>query len=103
MYNTFMSKVNVNHKNSKAVEFNTERNRAHLDLILVKENIYCIVSTYVDDNLRGKGIGKVLYEAAVEYVRKQNAKFYATCAYAAALADEDKSIKDIYIKDLTTI
>ncbi|GHU27404.1 hypothetical protein FACS1894152_4000 [Bacilli bacterium] len=98
-----MSKVNINHKNSKAVEFTAERNQAHLNLILVKENVYCIVSTYVNDNLRGKGIGKVLYEAAIAYIRKQNAKFYATCAYAAALADADKSIKDIYIKDLTAV
>ncbi|MDR0825682.1 MAG: N-acetyltransferase [Mycoplasmataceae bacterium] len=98
-----MSKVNINHKNSKAIEFNTERNKAHLDMILVKEGVYCIVSTFVDDTLRGQGVGKVLYKAAIDYIKKQNAKFYATCPYAAALADEDKSIKDIYIKDLMQV
>ncbi|GHU31930.1 hypothetical protein FACS1894166_04290 [Bacilli bacterium] len=98
-----MSKVTINHKNSKAIEFNTERNKAHLEMILVKDNVYCMVSTFVDDTLRGKGIGKVLYQAAVDYVKKQNAKFYATCPYVAALAEEDKHIKDIYIKDLMSV
>ncbi len=42
----------------------------------------CEVSIYIDENFRGKGVGKILYEKLFEILSRQNiANIYASVAY----------------------
>lgn len=60
------------------------------------ENTFNIVHTEVDENFGGKGIGKHLISAAVEYARKEGKKIEATCPFAHSVLEKDDSVKDIF-------
>ena len=51
----------------------------------IENGIFDIRSTYVPDELRGKGIASMLVEAACEYAKEHNFKIVASCSYAVAL------------------
>lgn len=48
----------------------------------VDENTYDIKHTFVDDSLRGQGIGSELVEKATTYLAEKWYKVTATCPYA---------------------
>ncbi|MGC8229072.1 GNAT family N-acetyltransferase [Pseudobacillus badius] len=54
--------------------------------------------TYVDEQLRGQGVGEQLIEEAVSYARQQNKKIVPTCSYAKSKLEEDSQYKDILAK-----
>lgn len=55
-----------------------------------------IVHTEVDQKFGGKGIGKQLVKAAVEYARKNDKKIIASCSYAHAVLEKDGSLSGIF-------
>ncbi|MDR1235176.1 MAG: N-acetyltransferase [Mycoplasmataceae bacterium] len=71
-----------------------------LTMKLLKNSVYCAVSTHVFFDDRGHGIGKLLYQAMIDYIRKQKAKFNAACSFIMKQADLDKTVKDIYLPNL---
>ncbi len=44
-----------------------------------------LTSTHVDSSMGGKGLGKQLVTAAVEFAMKENYKIIPTCPFVAAL------------------
>ena len=48
----------------------------------IKEGVYDINHTFVDESLRGQNIGKKLVQMAIEEIEKKNGKIEATCSYA---------------------
>lgn len=54
--------------------------------------------TEVDDSLKGKGIGKYLVEAAVQYARKNNLLIKATCPFVKSVLEKDEQYEDILAK-----
>lgn len=54
-----------------------------------------IEHTEVGDNFAGKGIGKKLVLAAVEYARKNNIKIQSLCPFAHALFEKMEEIQDV--------
>ncbi|MDR0675203.1 MAG: N-acetyltransferase [Mycoplasmataceae bacterium] len=93
-----MKNYQINKRNNNIVEIKLNKYPdSHLCMQLLNSNIYCAISTYVNPNDRGQGIGKLLYQSMLDYVRSQNAKFNAMCPFIVDLADQDKSIKDIYV------
>ncbi|MDR1991351.1 MAG: N-acetyltransferase [Mycoplasmataceae bacterium] len=94
-----MIKYQIKKKQSGVIELYLDKHpESRIILLTTAKNTYCVVSTHVDINERGKGIGKSLYLAMIEFIRKQHAKFSATCPFIAELANTDKSVKDVYIR-----
>ena len=63
-----------------------ENNQRIAEMTFVKAGTSRIIidHTFVDESLRGQGIGRQLLEATAEYARKANMKILATCPYAKA-------------------
>lgn len=55
---------------------------AEIDFEKVDEKTYNISHTFVDDSLRGQGIGSELVEKAITYLSGKWYKVSATCPYA---------------------
>ena len=55
---------------------------AEIDFEKVDEKTYNISRTFVDDSLRGQGIGSELVEKAITYLTWKWYKVSATCSYA---------------------
>jgi predicted GNAT family acetyltransferase len=56
-----------------------------------------IEHTEVDESLSGKGIGKQLVYAAVEYARTNNIKIIALCPFAKSVFDRMKEWQDVLV------
>ena len=54
-----------------------------------------IVHTEVDPAFEGKGLGKELVKAAVEYAKKNDFKILASCPYAKQVIDKNPEYKDM--------
>lgn len=48
----------------------------------IKDGIYDINHTFVDESLRGKGIAKLLVEEAIQEIKMKKGKIVASCSYA---------------------
>ena len=55
---------------------------AEIDFEKIDEKTYNISRTFVDDSLRGQGIGSELVEKAITYLIWKWYKVSATCSYA---------------------
>ena len=60
------------------------------------DDTFIIVHTEVEDHFEGKGLGKHLVSAAVEYARKEGKKMEATCTFAHSVLEKDESVKDVF-------
>jgi predicted GNAT family acetyltransferase len=72
---------------------------SYLRLQKLTDKVYCAITTFVDPNTRGEGVGKKLYEALIDYVKTNDAKFKATCPFVVELAQQDKINKNRYITE----
>jgi len=59
------------------------------------DKLIIIDHTDVSDVLRGKGAGKQLVSAAVEFARKQGVKILPLCPFAKAIFDKTPAYKDV--------
>lgn len=59
------------------------------------DKLIIIDHTDVSDVLRGKGAGKQLVSAAVEFARKQGIKILPLCPFAKAIFDKTPAYKDV--------
>jgi len=55
---------------------------AEIDFEKIDDKTYNISRTFVDDSLRGQGIGSELVEKAITYLTWKWYKVSATCSYA---------------------
>ena len=51
--------------------------------------------THVDDKLRGKGAGKQLVSAAVDYARAKNIRIIPLCTFAKSVFDKVKEFQAV--------
>ena len=83
------------------MNFKEEENRIYLensngDVIAeiefeeIKDGVYNIFHTFVDESLRGQGIASKLVERAVSYIKSKNGKVEATCSYAKKLLENNQ-------------
>ena len=69
---------------------------AELDYQLPAEGGLLIVHTEVNKSLAGKGVGKLLVMAAVEYARENALIVSATCPFAKKTLDRTPEFSDVY-------
>lgn len=60
---------------------------------------FIIVHTEVESKFEGKGIGKHLLAAAVDFARKEGKKIKASCPFAKSLLEKDETVNNVFIKD----
>lgn len=51
--------------------------------------------TEVDENQKGKGIGKILLFKVVDFARDNNIKIVPLCPFAKSMFDKDIDIRDV--------
>ncbi len=54
-----------------------------------------IEHTEVHPDEKGKGVGRVLLDKAIEYARDNNIKIVPLCPYAKSMFDRDVNIRDV--------
>ena len=57
---------------------------------------FLITHTEVDESLAGKGVGRQLADAAVDYARKYSFMIKATCPFAKKVLDRSTEFADVY-------
>ena len=55
----------------------------------IENGIYNIDHTFVDDSLRGQGVGSKLVQEAVNTIREKGAQIQATCPFASKWLEEN--------------
>lgn len=84
------------------MDFKEEKNRIYIensngDVIAeiefeeIKDGVYNIFHTFVDESLRGQGIASKLVEKAVNYIKSKNGKVEATCSYAKKWLEKNQN------------
>ena len=81
-------------KGAFVIKENNER-LAEMTYSKAGDKLIIIDHTEVSDALRGKGAGKQLVRAAVEFARKQNLKILPLCPFAKAIFDKTPEFKDV--------
>lgn len=56
---------------------------------------FIIDHTEVDENYNGRGVGKEMVLAAVDFARKEGKKIIALCPFAKATFQKNKDIQDV--------
>lgn len=51
--------------------------------------------TFVDESLKGQGIGKLLLNKVVEFSRSKEIKIIPLCPFAKKMFEKDDSMKDV--------
>jgi uncharacterized protein len=91
--------MNIEHKETSSKGFffiheNGER-LAEMSYSKAGDDLIIIDHTEVSDKLRGKGAGKQLVTAAVEYARKKDIKILPLCPFAKSVFDKVKEFSDV--------
>jgi len=91
-----MSITQIDHgsKGAFVIKENNER-LAEMTFSKAGEKLIIIDHTEVSDVLRGKGAGKQLVGAAVEFARKQGLKILPLCPFAQAIFEKTPAFKDV--------
>ena len=55
----------------------------------IENRLYNIDHTFVDDSLRGQGVGSKLVQEAVNTIREKGAQIQATCPFASKWLKEN--------------
>lgn len=93
--------LKIQHKETEGGIFYIEENEkyvANLEYINEKENTMVILHTMVAKKLEGKGVGKSLVEAAINYARENSMKIKPVCPFARAVMRKDDQYADMVIK-----
>src|SRR5690349_20646396 len=97
--NNNMSEIVVKHEQTaKGGSFYYEQlgNRlAEMVYVMAGEHKMIIEHTEVNPSLEGRGIGKHLLAALIEYVRVNNIKVLPLCVFAKAMFDRTKEWQDV--------
>ena len=62
---------------------------AEITFYEIENGVYNIDHTFVDESLRGQGIGSELVQEAVNTIKKRGAKVQATCPFASKWLEEN--------------
>ncbi|WP_035446265.1 GNAT family N-acetyltransferase [Atopobacter phocae] len=80
----------IKHEGQAFVYVNEEGQKlAELTYVSMGEQVINANHTFVDPSLRGQGIADQLFQALIEYARKEQVKIHPTCSYVVRkMSDE---------------
>jgi predicted GNAT family acetyltransferase len=82
------------HRGAFVVERDGKR-LAEMTYSMAGKELAMIDHTEVSDELRGRGVGRKLLDAAVAWARAGAIKIVPVCPYAASQFERDPSIRDV--------
>lgn len=82
-------------QNDDTFELYEDGQKAGFMEYIKKEDIIEIIHTEVDEKFGGKGLGRELVRAAVDYARKNDLKIVSSCPYAKKMIIKTPEFKDI--------
>lgn len=68
---------------------------AESSFVYTGEHLVIIDSTFVDESLKGKNVGKQLIDRIVQRMRKENRKIIPLCPFAKIIFDRNRDYDDI--------
>ncbi len=86
------------HNNSKNGDFEALFNEQHAGLMTYTwagEDKFIIDHTEVEPEYNGKGVGKEMLLAAVQFARENNVKIIPLCPFAKATFDKNSDLRDV--------
>lgn len=93
--------MEINHRKeeSKGVFIATENNLKAGEMTYSKagDDKFIIDHTEVNPEFKGKGVGKEMVLAAVDYARENGIKILPLCPFAKAMFDKNKDIQDVLV------
>ena len=84
-----------NGKKGQFVIFEDDKLAGTMTYTWAGDTKFIIDHTEVDTNFGGKGYGKKLVMAAVEYARENGLKIIPLCPFAKKVFDKDGSVQDV--------
>lgn len=88
--------MEIKHNNQK---FYIEKDNviiAYIYYEFYNENVINVLSTVVDESLRGQGVAKKLMEEVILFAQKNNYKIIPTCSFAKKYLSDKKELNIIY-------
>lgn len=79
-------------------ELHTEGHIAYIEYILKDGNTISLLHTIVPKELGGKGIGTILVQKTLEYIKAEGYKFIPACSFVAAYVDKNPEWK-VYVTE----
>ena len=68
---------------------------AEITYSVAGETMIIIDHTYVSDDFRGEGLGKIMLNQAVEDARKSRIKIVSLCPFAKSFFEKNKNAQDV--------
>lgn len=91
----YVRKYKVNHEDRRYyINWNNQM-AAEMTYSKAGDGMIIIDHTFVDDQYRGEGLGKLLVYQAVEDARINNIKIIPLCPFAKVVFKKDSTIKDV--------
>lgn len=87
------------HRGEFFVENDTQQRIAELTYFWNDDTQFIIDHTWVDQSLRGQGVAKQLFDAAVNFAREKNVKILPLCSYAVVMFQRDQQAQDVLAKN----
>lgn len=84
----------IDNKGSFYIEENGKVN-AEMTYVWAGQDRIIIDHTEVNSTLKGKGAGKLMVQAAVDFARKQNIKIIPLCPFAKSVFDKTPELRDV--------
>lgn len=82
-------------KKNQEFVFDENGNKGHLKYNQLNSNVLDYQSTFIDEEIRGKGYGKALVKYALEYARENNLKIVPTCRMVSTYISRNDQYKDL--------
>ena len=79
----------IKEENRIYVQNNDNEVIAEVTFYEIENGVYNIDHTFVDDSLRGQGIGSKLVREAVNTIKEKGAQVQATCPFASKWIEEN--------------
>lgn len=89
--------IEIKNRSNNIIEISLPNKNSYVRLQKNDDDTYCAVTTFVDPGHRGKGIGSILYDEMIKFIKGNKTKFRATCPFIVDRANQDKKNKDIYL------
>ena len=91
--------MTITHTNTERqgefVAFEGEERVGYISYEWVDNNCFAILHTVVSPEHKGKGIAKILLDAAADYARKHNKKIKDVCSFVTVQFERNDKYKDV--------
>ncbi|KAA8732467.1 N-acetyltransferase [Acinetobacter qingfengensis] len=95
--------MEIQHKNTAQrgeffIHNNSRQKIAELTYFWNTTHQFSIDHTWVDPSLRGQGVAKQLFDAAIAFARNSHATIIPICSYAVIMFQRDQQLGDVLAK-----